>query len=101
MDWPSDTTWHPHRSEEHTSELQSPCNVVWRLLLEKKKDHFPQFTDTLVAASDLYLPHSRRLRVRYLYFFCRLRRRASRLSLDLLSRRGDHLAAFIEGRSPH
>src|SRR3989454_6571992 len=36
---------HPHgldvhelpRSEEHTSELQSPCNLVCRLLLEKKK----------------------------------------------------------------
>src|SRR2546426_12101679 len=32
---------HPHdlRSEEHTSELQSPCNLVCRLLLEKKKAH--------------------------------------------------------------
>src|SRR2546426_2161875 len=30
------------RSEEHTSELQSPCNLVCRLLLEKKKvDHHP------------------------------------------------------------
>src|SRR2546426_7596660 len=28
---------HAHRSEEHTSELQSPCNLVCRLLLEKKK----------------------------------------------------------------
>src|ERR1039457_7491798 len=28
-------TW--NRSEEHTSELQSPCNLVCRLLLEKKK----------------------------------------------------------------
>src|SRR5256885_8430048 len=27
----------PTRSEEHTSELQSPCNLVCRLLLEKKK----------------------------------------------------------------
>src|SRR5256885_12017339 len=27
------------RSEEHTSELQSPCNLVCRLLLEKKKDY--------------------------------------------------------------
>src|SRR2546426_7879655 len=26
------------RSEEHTSELQSPCNIVCRLLLEKKKE---------------------------------------------------------------
>src|SRR5256885_11016771 len=29
------------RSEEHTSELQSPCNLVCRLLLEKKKTHSP------------------------------------------------------------
>src|SRR5256885_9881927 len=30
------------RSEEHTSELQSPCNLVCRLLLEKKKSaHVP------------------------------------------------------------
>src|SRR5256885_4815496 len=28
----------PARSEEHTSELQSPCNLVCRLLLEKKKE---------------------------------------------------------------
>src|SRR2546426_3228260 len=28
---------HVLRSEEHTSELQSPCNLVCRLLLEKKK----------------------------------------------------------------
>src|SRR2546426_2563022 len=28
---------HQSRSEEHTSELQSPCNLVCRLLLEKKK----------------------------------------------------------------
>src|SRR5205807_9857989 len=27
----------PERSEEYTSELQSPCNLVCRLLLEKKK----------------------------------------------------------------
>src|SRR5256885_3184040 len=29
--------WREMRSEEHTSELQSPCNLVCRLLLEKKK----------------------------------------------------------------
>src|SRR5256885_7039197 len=28
-----------NRSEEHTSELQSPCNLVCRLLLEKKKEY--------------------------------------------------------------
>src|SRR2546426_4671756 len=30
------------RSEEHTSELQSPCNIVCRLLLEKKKSMRPE-----------------------------------------------------------
>src|SRR2546426_6788115 len=42
------------RSEEHTSELQSPCNLVCRLLLEKKKvrlahrgDEGPQFREIL------------------------------------------------------
>src|SRR5256885_3669329 len=38
------------RSEEHTSELQSPCNLVCRLLLEKKK-----------RTSTPYYAHSRRL----------------------------------------
>src|SRR5256885_13298107 len=32
------------RSEEHTSELQSPCNLVCRLLLEKKNT--PEFRDS-------------------------------------------------------
>src|SRR5256885_5067016 len=31
------------RSEEHTSELQSPCNLVCRLLLEKKKKNINNF----------------------------------------------------------
>src|SRR5256885_11719553 len=34
------------RSEEHTSELQSPCNLVCRLLLEKKKQ--------MLARTELY-----------------------------------------------
>src|SRR5256885_4850950 len=34
-------TKHEYRSEEHTSELQSPCNLVCRLLLEKKKKYIP------------------------------------------------------------
>src|SRR5256885_6260518 len=37
------------RSEEHTSELQSPCNLVCRLLLEKKKH-----TSALLYYRDLY-----------------------------------------------
>src|SRR2546426_8913585 len=31
-----------HRSEDHTSELQSPCNLVCRLQLEKKKKSITQ-----------------------------------------------------------
>src|ERR1022692_5017416 len=34
------------RSEEHTSELQSPCNLVCRLLLEKKKNKNDNQGDT-------------------------------------------------------
>src|SRR5256885_8987757 len=34
------------RSEEHTSELQSPCNLVCRLLLEKKKKTYAVALDT-------------------------------------------------------
>src|SRR2546426_8206811 len=43
-----------HRSEEHTSELQSPCNLVCRLLLEKKKTHIREHPagDWILADSD-------------------------------------------------
>src|SRR5256885_15285443 len=37
------------RSEEHTSELQSPCNLVCRLLLEKKKKSLPETYTTRLA----------------------------------------------------
>src|SRR5688500_19256973 len=36
------------RSEEHTSELQSPCNLVCRLLLEKKIVHQTYYKHTAV-----------------------------------------------------
>src|SRR5256885_9789485 len=39
------------RSEEHTSELQSPCNLVCRLLLENKKAH-----DRWVCISSRFTP---------------------------------------------
>src|SRR5256885_6905072 len=38
------------RSEEHTSELQSPCNLVCRLLLEKKKSTNTVTAFILIAA---------------------------------------------------
>src|SRR5256885_12928152 len=40
------------RSEEHTSELQSPCNLVCRLLLEKKKKQtqkLPHISESNIA----------------------------------------------------
>src|SRR5256885_8110857 len=40
------------RSEEHTSELQSPCNLVCRLLLEKKKK---QDNDSSSHSSNAYV----------------------------------------------
>src|SRR2546426_7270277 len=40
------------RSEEHTSELQSPCNLVCRLLLEKKKKYHS--SNLNFAAFDLH-----------------------------------------------
>src|SRR2546426_8476623 len=41
---PSAFTRRIRRSEEHTSELQSPCNLVCRLLLEKKKKKHIDFS---------------------------------------------------------
>src|SRR5256885_13019343 len=41
----------PGRSEEHTSELQSPCNLVCRLLLEKKK-HSNEVHDKQLSVVD-------------------------------------------------
>src|SRR2546426_7382733 len=40
------------RSEEHTSELQSPCNLVCRLLLEKKKKSQYMDSYTLTPTMD-------------------------------------------------
>src|SRR5256885_8525251 len=54
----------PMRSEEHTSELQSPCNLVCRLLLEKKKYNIITH-DKRAAKPQLYVqqalinPHSK------------------------------------------
>src|SRR2546426_3446356 len=40
------------RSEEHTSELQSPCNLVCRLLLEKKKKKTTKAVDVANEMKD-------------------------------------------------
>src|SRR5688500_19619802 len=41
------------RSEEHTSELQSPCNLVCRLLLEKKNIHKEQHAISYSTQTDI------------------------------------------------
>src|SRR5256885_12791499 len=41
------------RSEEHTSELQSPCNLVCRLLLEKKKKNKLTSTYQLLLITEI------------------------------------------------
>src|SRR2546422_2336863 len=52
--------WFPHRSEEHTSELQSRLHLVCRLLLEKKKhtSRYHQITSESYSKSPyLRRPH--------------------------------------------
>src|SRR2546426_4486672 len=46
------------RSEEHTSELQSPCNLVCRLLLEKKKK--PNADELMCPDASLHIDNLRR-----------------------------------------
>src|SRR5438876_7507720 len=43
------------RSEEHTSELQSPVHLVCRLLLEKKKKQFTQKRHSKLSLSCIYI----------------------------------------------
>src|SRR5256885_10533876 len=45
------------RSEEHTSELQSPCNLVCRLLLEKKKPAHGNVHHPLFASVGMLIVH--------------------------------------------
>src|SRR2546430_13499634 len=57
--WPTDPfdlVPRPHRSEEHTSELQSQSNLVCRLLLEKKKKR-------KIRHSHNTLPHNSHTRI--------------------------------------
>src|ERR1039457_6824640 len=61
------------RSEEHTSELQSPCNLVCRLLLEKKKKKKQMYRSTNALADALLLcdrtSHHRSLFCLLFFFF--------------------------------
>src|SRR5256885_12006534 len=47
-----------HRSEEHTSELQSPCNLVCRLLLEKKKKTTTNATMNYTLSLPILTPYA-------------------------------------------
>src|SRR2546430_3781713 len=47
-----------HRSEEHTSELQSQSNLVCRLLLEKKKKKQKHSTNTSISINDYHYCHT-------------------------------------------
>src|SRR5256885_9576237 len=63
--WPS--RGRSSRSEEHTSELQSPCNLVCRLLLEKKKKfrvHQRSYSLCVVQHDSMCEHRHRRLRRR-------------------------------------
>src|SRR5256885_8011353 len=57
------------RSEEHTSELQSPCNLVCRLLLEKKKNTFRNPT---VGTNHMSVRASPSVLIHYNYMYLRL-----------------------------
>src|SRR5205807_7925489 len=54
--------WEWLRSEEHTSELQSPCNLVCRLLLEKKKNFYNcRLYQSVTPLNDSQCSHHRTL----------------------------------------
>src|SRR5256885_7832021 len=57
---PSESSAHHrmNRSEEHTSELQSPCNLVCRLLLEKKKKNMTHIIHHLKTIYNAHLLRS-------------------------------------------
>src|SRR5256885_6501666 len=80
------------RSEEHTSELQSPCNLVCRLLLEKKKTKVNKIdqTDFLLLHSPCTIinlhPSDR--------FHARRRRRCATSVTPFVSRRSSRQRCF-------
>src|SRR5688500_19195989 len=50
----SRVTWVRFRSEEHTSELQSPCNLVCRLPLEKKNQCAGWYVEKILKVVAIY-----------------------------------------------
>src|SRR5258708_27435481 len=57
---PSRSGWMEKRSEEHTSELQSPDHLVCRLLLEKKKPRMRSAGELFLGSRSLTTTHIRR-----------------------------------------
>src|SRR5256885_918276 len=85
------------RSEEHTSELQSPCNLVCRLLLEKKNLH-RNFTRRQVAiqnrvASNIGISQIT-FSVKVLNLFSRSRRKTNK-------RKSKHSAMLMNKETRH
>src|SRR5256885_3935552 len=70
------------RSEEHTSELQSPCNLVCRLLLEKKKYNSSQVCVFCLFTLSSQL--SSRLRRSFIAVLHRDKNNSSSLTLSLV-----------------
>src|ERR1039457_70222 len=70
--------WRGPRSEEHTSELQSPCNLVCRLLLEKKTHQpptaYPGSGDGTLVGACYGDAHARLTLLTCAWSACRLRR---------------------------
>src|ERR1022692_2021237 len=66
-----------NRSEEHTSELKSPCNLVCRLLLEKKNRHLAFLKTVVIPMSRNLVLKERGLEPRYVpaadFFFLMIR----------------------------
>src|SRR2546426_3626011 len=56
------------RSEEHTSELQSPCNLVCRLLLEKKKTKIDRRSELASGEENMYTARASERRLSPLSF---------------------------------
>src|SRR2546426_801877 len=79
----------PERSEEHTSELQSPCNLVCRLLLEKKKTAGSSY-----RFAPCVLPARQFVRPWYRLFFDRPMRRTLFVFFFLMIRRPPRSTLF-------
>src|SRR5574337_801916 len=67
------------RSEEHTSELQSPLNLVCRLLLEKKKNIYIVFFFNDTATTEIYTLSLHDALPIWWSWTCRLRSRGRRV----------------------